>query len=168
MFLLLLSLLFAGVRPLVHQNRSALSTTRLLLADEVRHFLGTLGRIINKATRLIVLVVKLCLCLKIWSCVIELQVSLQDAFVELIYSIIACLMILLTLEWWVESSTWVIEYDVGSIWLVFGRAHPLFYSISKTANGRHRHWTENRLELGCRGWCRSWHELLLSIVCMWW
>ena len=90
-------LLLAGRKPLIHQYWGTLSTTRLMLTDEVWHFLRALRRVIGKAERLIILVVKLRRCLKSWSCVVELEVPLQVAFVKLIHSVIACLMILLAL-----------------------------------------------------------------------
>ena len=74
-------LLLAGRKPLIHQYWGTLSTTRLMLTDEVWHFLRALRRVIGKAERLIILVVKLRRCLKSWPCVVELEVSLQVAFV---------------------------------------------------------------------------------------
>ena len=64
---------------------------------------------------MIVLVIKLCRCLKSWSSVVELEITLQDAFVELIYSVIADLVILLTLQRGVKPSTLMIEYDLGGV-----------------------------------------------------
>ena len=160
----LLMLLFASGRPLVHQDRGALpcathsillSATVLLLADEVGHLLGAEGRVVGEAGRLTVLVVKFGRSLKCWSGVVELEV-------------------LLALEGRVKPPSRIIKYDVGGVCRVPSGAHPRVRPgcIAETLDRRHRHWTENWLELGRRGLLvlrgcrRRRHKLLLPVVRM--